>query len=224
VHQRSLPRAKWFDETMSPRYVRSVRPTSPRSTPRSRVGTSVWVADSCSSALTAARSWASARSGIRSLADDSHLADCCIERRASGGVQGSSPGCRLGKDESMLEAFLNGLAGEVVSTTPNMKRTTPAQIYGGSRKIDFSLIVERVWNQHSYRHICALSQYGGHGFPVGPCKCSMDSSVQARNWTNGTRSLWRGSSAERRLVGVSVASRGCRECGEEQELALSAAC
>jgi hypothetical protein len=50
----------------------------------------------------------------------------------------------LEKDESMLEAFLNGLAGEVVSTIPNMKRTTPAQIYGGSRKIDFLLIVERV--------------------------------------------------------------------------------
>jgi hypothetical protein len=53
----------------------------------------------------------------------------------------------------MLEAFLNGLAGEVVSTTPNMKRTTPAQIYGGSRKIDFSLIVERVRSRHSQRRM-----------------------------------------------------------------------
>ena len=44
---------------------------------------------------------------------------------------------------SQLEAFLNGLAGEVVSTIPNIRRTTLAQIYGVTRKIDFLLIVER---------------------------------------------------------------------------------
>jgi hypothetical protein len=46
-------------------------------------------------------------------------------------------------DASKLEAFLNGLAGEVVSIVPNIKKTTLAQIYGATRKIDFLLIVER---------------------------------------------------------------------------------
>ncbi len=46
-------------------------------------------------------------------------------------------------DASKLEAFLNGLAGEVVSIIPNIRRTTLAQIYGVTRKIDFLLIVER---------------------------------------------------------------------------------
>lgn len=43
-----------------------------------------------------------------------------------------------------LEGFLNGLAGEVVAIVPNVKRTTLAQIYGATRKVDFLLIVERV--------------------------------------------------------------------------------
>jgi len=43
----------------------------------------------------------------------------------------------------MLESFLNELAGEVISIIPNIKRTTLAQIYGTSRKIDFLLIIER---------------------------------------------------------------------------------
>ena len=43
---------------------------------------------------------------------------------------------------SNLEAFLNGLAGEVVSIVPNIRRTTLAQIYGVTRKIDFLLLVE----------------------------------------------------------------------------------
>ena len=46
-------------------------------------------------------------------------------------------------DASKLEAFLNGLTGEVVSIIPNIRRTTLAQIYGVTRKIDFLLIVER---------------------------------------------------------------------------------
>jgi GTPase Era involved in 16S rRNA processing len=44
---------------------------------------------------------------------------------------------------STLETFLNGLAGEVVTIIPNIKKTTLTQIYGVSRKIDFLLIVER---------------------------------------------------------------------------------
>ena len=47
-------------------------------------------------------------------------------------------------DAAMLEAFLNGLTGEVVSIVPNVKRTTLAQIYGTTRKVDFLLVVERV--------------------------------------------------------------------------------
>lgn len=42
-----------------------------------------------------------------------------------------------------LEAFLNGLDGDVVSIIPNVSRTTLAQIYGVRRKIDFLLVVER---------------------------------------------------------------------------------
>ena len=47
------------------------------------------------------------------------------------------------KDAANLETFLNGLAGEVVAIIPNIKKTTLAQIYGATRKIDFLLIVER---------------------------------------------------------------------------------
>jgi len=43
-----------------------------------------------------------------------------------------------------LERFLNNLKGEVVSIIPNVARTTLLQIYGGSRKIDFLLIVEKI--------------------------------------------------------------------------------
>lgn len=46
-------------------------------------------------------------------------------------------------DAAKLEAFLNGLSGEVVSIIPNVKRTTLAQIYGVARKVDFLLIIER---------------------------------------------------------------------------------
>ena len=48
------------------------------------------------------------------------------------------------KDASKLEAFLNGLTGEVVAIIPNVKKTTLAQIYGATRKVDFLLVVERV--------------------------------------------------------------------------------
>jgi len=46
-------------------------------------------------------------------------------------------------DAAKLEAFLNGLDGEVVSIVPNIRRTSLAQIYGATRKIDFLLVVER---------------------------------------------------------------------------------
>lgn len=47
------------------------------------------------------------------------------------------------RDHSTLETFLNGLDGEVVAVIPNIRKTTLAQIYGATRKIDFLLIVER---------------------------------------------------------------------------------
>ena len=47
------------------------------------------------------------------------------------------------KASPRLEAFLNGLSGEVVAIIPHMKKTTLAQIYGATRKVDFLLIVER---------------------------------------------------------------------------------
>lgn len=46
-------------------------------------------------------------------------------------------------DAAKLEVFLNELGGEVVSIIPNVRKTTLAQIYGVTRKIDFLLIVER---------------------------------------------------------------------------------
>jgi GTPase Era involved in 16S rRNA processing len=42
-----------------------------------------------------------------------------------------------------LETFLNGLGGEVVAIVPNVRKTTLAQIYGVTRKVDFLLIIER---------------------------------------------------------------------------------
>ncbi len=47
------------------------------------------------------------------------------------------------RDQDKLEAFLNDLEGEVISIVPNIKRTTLAQIYGASRKVDFLLIIEK---------------------------------------------------------------------------------
>lgn len=46
-------------------------------------------------------------------------------------------------DQHMLEKFLNSLVGEVVSIIPNIKKTSLAQIYGVTKKIDFLLIVEK---------------------------------------------------------------------------------
>jgi len=50
----------------------------------------------------------------------------------------------MSEDQFKLEQFLNRLKGEVVSIVPNVANTTLLQIYGGSRKIDFLLIVEKV--------------------------------------------------------------------------------
>ena len=47
------------------------------------------------------------------------------------------------KDMARLEAFLNGLPGEVVSIIPNNRRTSLAQIFGAAPKVDFLLVVER---------------------------------------------------------------------------------
>lgn len=43
-----------------------------------------------------------------------------------------------------LEQFLNKLKGEVVSIIPNVARTSLLQIFGGARKVDFVLIVEKL--------------------------------------------------------------------------------
>ena len=43
-----------------------------------------------------------------------------------------------------LEVFLNSLSGEVVSIIPNIRKSTLAQIYGITRKIDFLLVVEKL--------------------------------------------------------------------------------
>ena len=51
---------------------------------------------------------------------------------------------RMNEDQLKLEQFLNSLQGEVVSIVPNVANTTLLQIYGGSRKIDFLLIIERL--------------------------------------------------------------------------------
>ena len=47
------------------------------------------------------------------------------------------------RDVADLEAFLNGLAGEVVAIVPHNRRTSLAQLYGATRKVDFLLVVER---------------------------------------------------------------------------------
>ena len=46
-------------------------------------------------------------------------------------------------DSAKLEVFLNRLEGEIVSIIPNARKTTLAQIYGVTNKVDFLLIVER---------------------------------------------------------------------------------
>jgi hypothetical protein len=53
---------------------------------------------------------------------------------------------QMESDQNRLEDFLNSLKGEVVSIVPNNRKTTLAQIYGVTRKIDFLFIIERINN------------------------------------------------------------------------------
>ena len=46
-------------------------------------------------------------------------------------------------DGAKLGAFLNQLEGEVVSIIPNIKKSTLAQIFGATGKVDSVLVVER---------------------------------------------------------------------------------
>ena len=46
-------------------------------------------------------------------------------------------------DSAKLESFLNQLGGEVVSIIPNIKKSTLAQIFGATSKVDSVVIVER---------------------------------------------------------------------------------
>ncbi len=48
------------------------------------------------------------------------------------------------KDQHKLEQFLNDLKGEVVAIIPNVAKTSLAQIYGVTRKVNFVLIVEKL--------------------------------------------------------------------------------
>jgi len=48
------------------------------------------------------------------------------------------------RDQHQLERMLNSLKGEVVSIIPNVAKTSLAQIYGITRKVNFLLIVEKV--------------------------------------------------------------------------------
>ena len=50
----------------------------------------------------------------------------------------------LEEGQQMLESFLNNLKGEVISVIPNNAKTTLAQIYGVSHKVDFVLIIEKI--------------------------------------------------------------------------------
>ena len=51
---------------------------------------------------------------------------------------------KMENDQNKLEQFLNNLEGEVVSIIPNIKKTSLAQIYGITAKIDFLLIIEKI--------------------------------------------------------------------------------
>ena len=46
-------------------------------------------------------------------------------------------------DGAKVEAFLNQLEGEVVSIIPNIKKSTLAQIFGATGKVDSVLVVKR---------------------------------------------------------------------------------
>jgi hypothetical protein len=48
--------------------------------------------------------------------------------------------------QTKLEQFLNNLEGDVVSILPIIKKSSLAQIYGVTGKVDFLLIVEKIAN------------------------------------------------------------------------------
>lgn len=47
--------------------------------------------------------------------------------------------------QERLESFINQLNGEVISIFPNYAKTSLAQIYGATSKIDFLLVVEKTF-------------------------------------------------------------------------------
>jgi len=47
-------------------------------------------------------------------------------------------------DQGKLEHFLNNLEGDLLTIIPNFKKTTLAQIYGVTGKVDFLLIIEKM--------------------------------------------------------------------------------
>ena len=50
-----------------------------------------------------------------------------------------------GKDvQTILEQFLNGLEGEVISILPTIKKGSLSQIYGVTEKVDFLMIIEKL--------------------------------------------------------------------------------
>ena len=50
-----------------------------------------------------------------------------------------------GKDvQTILEQFLNGLEGEVISILPTIKKGSLSQIYGVTEKVDFLMVVEKL--------------------------------------------------------------------------------
>ena len=49
---------------------------------------------------------------------------------------------KMNEDQTKLEDFLNNLKGEVVSIIPNV--TPTMMILGGSAKVDFLFVVEKV--------------------------------------------------------------------------------
>jgi len=45
-----------------------------------------------------------------------------------------------------LEQFLNDLEGEVISIIPDIKKGSLSQIYGITDKVDFLMIVEKIYS------------------------------------------------------------------------------
>ena len=52
---------------------------------------------------------------------------------------------KMENDQSKLEQFLNDLEGEVVSIIPHIKKGSLPQIYGVTAKVDYLMIVEKIF-------------------------------------------------------------------------------